>query len=46
LKNYKKIRFLWKPEKDRWLREERGIGFEDIEKAVAQASKFLEVNRE
>ena len=29
------MRVMWKPEKNEWLKEERGISFEQVEQAIA-----------
>ena len=39
-------RFAWKPEKNEWLKRERGISFEQIEEAIASGGfKGIAVNR-
>jgi len=39
-------RLTWKPEKNEWLKRERGISFEQIEEAIASGGvKGIAVNR-
>ena len=40
------LRFAWKPEKNEWLKKERGISFEQIENSIAtNGMKATLVNR-
>ncbi len=39
-------RFTWKPEKNEWLKRERGLSFEDIEDAITSGGlKGVSANR-